>query len=286
MDTKGLLYEVFSRMSAKSILLLTTLSKICSTFPSENFFLKKHSEQLLYKDDLGFFIQQDYRWGKVELHSLRKNEDKKSFYDYGVPHNSLQLIFDTTKILGSYNGLLLLKNTNEEDMRLYLCNPATLQPKKFGQFQNSRQTLIVTDLHLVFTYYPTPEPLNSLTTMENSHDQSYMMRIFKRGKPSSLSSQSSICLVRLGKLVFMAWVLDDYEMGSWTVVLNIRVQAMGLREPEPVICEFTIIINRRPTLGYGRLRHSVKAEEISLHGLSGCGSHLCFINYSNTLRPC
>ncbi|KAJ4981451.1 hypothetical protein NE237_032288 [Protea cynaroides] len=389
MDTEGLLFEILSWMSAKSILRLTTLSRTCYSFPSENFFLKKHSEQLLNKDDLGFFIQQDQRGGKVELHTLSNKEDKKSYYDYDVPHSSLEFLYNTTKkILGSYNGLLLLKNTNEEDMRLFVCNPATQKifsiPKHMTNINNDQSTFgvhivsntsttkfpdnyrvimvksaedwspnsnaymyikgeewnemaklntgarnIIYDMpvycrgamHFIsdtFPYLTKASPdykpyivgcdidkvkswrLNlPKEAMRNSHDQSCTMRIFKWGKPSSLSSQSSICLVRLRKSVFMAWVLDDYEVGSWTLVLNTRVRAMGLRELEPVVCGFTIINKDclvfatqqrvycyRLTLSYGKLRQSVKAEEISSHGLGGSASHLSFTNYSNTLRSC
>ncbi|KAJ4980247.1 hypothetical protein NE237_031084 [Protea cynaroides] len=389
MDTEGLLLEVLSRMSAKSILRLTSLSKTCSNFPSENFFLKNHSQQLLYRDDLGFFIQQDQRGGKVELHTLSSNEDKKNFDDYGVPHSSLDFLYNTTnKILGSCNGLLVLKKTNEEDMGLFLCNPATQKicsiPKLMTNINNDQSTFgvhivsnngatefpdnygvimvksaedwlpysifymyikgeewkemaklntgarnIIYDMpvycrgaiHFISDTFPyltkaSPDYKPYIVAcdtdkvkswrinlpkeaMRNSHDQSCVMRIFKWGKPSSLSSQSSICLVRLRKSVFMAWVLNDYDVGLWILVLNTRVRAMGLREPEPVVCGFTIINGDclifatqqwiycyRPTLSYGRLKHSVKAEEISRHGLGGCATHLCFTNYSNTLRPC
>ncbi|KAJ4981535.1 hypothetical protein NE237_032372 [Protea cynaroides] len=353
MDTKGLLFEVFSRMFAKSILRLTSLSK---TY------------------DLGFFIQQDQCGGKVELHTLSSNEDRKSYYNYGVPHSSLDFLYNTTNtILGSYNGLLVLKNTNEEDMRLFLCNPATQKissiPKLMTNINNDQSTFgvrivsntgaiefpgnygdnfymyvqgeewkemaklntgvrnIIYDMpvyckgatHFIsdtFLYLTKGSPdykpyivacdmvkswrLNlPKEAMRNSHDQSRTMRIFKWGKPSSLSSQSSICLVKLRKSVFKAWVLDDFEVGSWALVLNTRVRAMGLREPELVVCGFTIINGDclvfatqqrvycyRPNLSYGIVKHSIKAEEISRHGLSGCAMHLHFTNYSNTLRPC
>ncbi|KAJ4982400.1 hypothetical protein NE237_033237 [Protea cynaroides] len=341
MGTERLLLEVLSRMSAKSILRLTSHSK---TY--------QHG-------------------GKVELHMLSSNEEKKNFYDYGVHHNSLDFLYNTTnKILGSYNGLFVLKNTNEEDMGLFLCNPTTQKicsiPKLMENINNDQSTFgvhivsntsaakfpdnygvtvvksewkgmaklntgarnIIYDMsvycrgaiHFIsdtFPYLTKASPdykpyivacdidkvkswrLNfPKETMRNSHDQSCMMRIFKWGKPSSLSSQSSICLVRLRKSVFKAWVLDDYEVGSWTLILNTKVRAMGLREPEPVVCRFTII-NRdylvfatqqwvycyRPILTYGIVKHSVKAKEISCHGLGGCASHLSFTCYSNTLRP-
>ncbi|KAJ4981854.1 hypothetical protein NE237_032691 [Protea cynaroides] len=279
MDTKGLLLEVLSRMSAKSILRLTFLSK---TF--------QHG-------------------GKVELHTLSNNEDKKNFYDHGVPHSSLDFLNNTTnKILGSYNGLLVLKNTNEEDMRLFLCYPPTQKicsiPKLMTNINNDQTTFgvhmivvkssedwspdnnfymyikgeewkemvklntgarnIIYDMsvyckgaiHFISDTFPyltkaSPDYKPYIVACDIDKGKSWRsckMRIFKWGKPTSPSSCSSIiCLVRLRKSVFMTWVLDDYKVGSWTLVLNTR----------PVVC-----------------------------GLGGCATHLHFTNYSNTLPLC
>ncbi|XP_042487056.1 uncharacterized protein LOC122067291 [Macadamia integrifolia] len=388
MDTEGILCEVLSRLPAKSLLRSQAVSKTCSSFSSDNFFIRKHSEQALTMDVPGFFIQQHHRWGKIELHMLPgSKEKKKNFDDYGVPNTSLDFIYNTSKILGSHNGLLVLKNMNEDRMGLFLCNPATkkcftipnptpnstnhflwgihivsnstasatkgfpdnlevimIKPieewapynsiykytingqswEEMGEFYTGDRSIVYDmpvyckgAIHFIsdtFRYLskgsPDYKPYIVACDIDKgiswrlklpkeasrrSHDITCEMGIFNWGK----SLQSSLCLIRLRKSVFMAWVLDDYEMSSWTLVLKTRVRAMGLEEPNPVVYGFTVIngdslvfatVERiyrcRLILSGGRPRQSVEAEEICRHDLGRNTRHLWLTGYANTLRPC
>ncbi|KAI4332857.1 hypothetical protein L6164_017734 [Bauhinia variegata] len=122
-----------------------------------------------------------------------------------------------------------------------------------------------------------------------SHDETCNMSIFKWGKVGS--SNQSLCLVRLRKNVFTAWVLEDYEAGSWVRVLKIRVKAMGVKEKDFNVTDF-IVMNgdslvfstERKIYRYGlkgeRYRRMEEICKLDWEGYNALTS------YSNTLRPC
>lgn len=122
-------------------------------------------------------------------------------------------------------------------------------------------------------------------------DLTCQMGIYKWEK--SVSSDESICLVRLRKNVFTVWVLTDYEVNKWRKILEIRVKAMGMKEEDPVtVTGFTVMngdrlifTTEKKIYGYG-LRQEIymKLEEISEHGFGRDETR--FTAYSDTLCPC
>ncbi|CAL0328033.1 unnamed protein product [Lupinus luteus] len=123
-----------------------------------------------------------------------------------------------------------------------------------------------------------------------SHDLSCDMSIFKWSNLSS-SVPQSICLVRLKKFVFTIWVLKDYELSSWSKIMKVRVRALGLKEKDPKVTAFTVMNGDILIFEVGNKVYSYglngknykRLEEVGKHK---CNSKVCFIPYSNTLRPC
>ncbi|KAI9076099.1 hypothetical protein K1719_041913 [Acacia pycnantha] len=124
-----------------------------------------------------------------------------------------------------------------------------------------------------------------------SHDSTCQMGIYKWGKP--ISSDESICLVRLRKNVFTIWVLADYEIGKWRRVLKIRVKTMGVKEEDHVHITGFVVMNgdrlvfatEMKIYGYGlRQKNFMKLEEICEHGFGRNAT--IFTGYSDTLHPC
>ncbi|KAJ4959362.1 hypothetical protein NE237_026473 [Protea cynaroides] len=132
MALDNIIFEVFSRLPVKAIFRFKAISKSCSSLPSEAFFMMQQSLQLQFMDDDGFFIQPESCSSNVELHALSEKNTikgnkngKKQSSDFGVPDNSLQFLKEKARILSSSNGLIVCLNREEEDMDLFLCNPAT-----------------------------------------------------------------------------------------------------------------------------------------------------------------
>ncbi|KAB1204149.1 hypothetical protein CJ030_MR8G004046 [Morella rubra] len=122
-----------------------------------------------------------------------------------------------------------------------------------------------------------------------SDDQSCIMGIFKWGTVTS--SFKSICLIRLRKSKFTAWVLTDYYQCLWSRILKIRVRAMGLREQNPIVAGFTVLNGDSLVFATEEkvYRYCLEGEEccrIEEVCLNSCGRNVCFHSYSNTLRPC
>ncbi|ONI24995.1 hypothetical protein PRUPE_2G273800 [Prunus persica] len=118
--------------------------------------------------------------------------------------------------------------------------------------------------------------------------------IFKWG--SRKSSSESICLVRLKKYVFTAWVLRDYDSVSWIRIMKIRVRAMGLMEPNPNhIAGFTVMngktllfATRKKVYSYNMMGRSQQIEQVCEHQCQRQYDNycnVCFTSYSNTLHP-
>ncbi|XP_043700393.1 uncharacterized protein LOC122651135 [Telopea speciosissima] len=228
MDSEGVLCELFSRLPAKSVLRFRAVSKTCSSFPSENFFIRKHSEQALFMDNPGFFIQQDFRWGKIELHRLpppKKNKDgeKKSFdddNDYGVPNTSLRFLSNTAKILGSYNGILVLKNTNEEHNKgLFLCNPATqkcftIPNPTTTNSDNHYSTVVLLGIHILSHHHDT---VGRGATIEEEFPDNYRV-IMVKPEVEDWSSNSSIYVYTKGQ---EAWEeMDKFNTGARNILYD------------------------------------------------------------------
>ncbi|CAL9008449.1 unnamed protein product [Prunus brigantina] len=122
-------------------------------------------------------------------------------------------------------------------------------------------------------------------TLHNSN-----LGIFKWG--SRKSSSESICLVRLKKYVFTAWVLRDYDSVSWIRIMKIRVRAMGLMEPNPNdIAGFTVMngktllfATRKKVYSYNMMGRSQQIEQVCEHQCQYDHWHVCFTSYSNTLH--
>ncbi|KAF7827767.1 LEAF RUST 10 DISEASE-RESISTANCE LOCUS RECEPTOR-LIKE PROTEIN KINASE-like 1.1 [Senna tora] len=127
-----------------------------------------------------------------------------------------------------------------------------------------------------------------------SHDSSCKMGIYKWGK--ARNSDESICLVRLRKCVFTAWVSVDYEASKWRRVLKIRVKAiLGIKEEAPVIVrgfkvmngDYLVFTTKKKVYGYGLgYKNYMKLQEICEHQFDHGGDKVCFTSYSDTLRSC
>ncbi|CAJ2629084.1 unnamed protein product [Trifolium pratense] len=115
------------------------------------------------------------------------------------------------------------------------------------------------------------------------------MNIFNWGKVTS--SNSSICLVKLRDSGFIIWILKDYKSSSWEKLLEVRVEALELKEENPNVTGFTIMngdllvfATEENVYSCGLDNEkSMKVEEICQHN---CGSNTRFIAYSDTLRSC
>ncbi|RDX60283.1 hypothetical protein CR513_61586, partial [Mucuna pruriens] len=117
------IFEIFSWLPAKTIYKFKSNSKLFSKILEETYFASKQAQNALLKDDTCFFIQPDITiWhnGQIELHPLP--EEKLSS---GVSNDVLKLLSNSAKILSSSNGLILCHTTNQNQVKLFICNPAT-----------------------------------------------------------------------------------------------------------------------------------------------------------------
>ncbi|KAF7132732.1 hypothetical protein RHSIM_Rhsim09G0015300 [Rhododendron simsii] len=144
MAFNGEIFEILSWLPAKAIFRCMSVSKSCNESTSEQYFAKIQARNMLQKNDNAFFIQQNssqkYK-GKLELHVLAGEENS-----CGVPCESLNFMKNLGHLLGSSNGLICCRNTNEFHVggELFICNPAMrkwlLIPNP-GRFEGPNQDL-------------------------------------------------------------------------------------------------------------------------------------------------
>ncbi|TKY63768.1 F-box protein [Spatholobus suberectus] len=118
------LFQIFSQLPAKAIYKFTSTSKFFSKFPKETYFASKQTQNALLRDDTCFFIQTEIiaPWysGQIELHPLPGEE-----LSSGVSNDVLRLLSKSAHILSSSNGLILCRAMSQEQVKLFICNPAT-----------------------------------------------------------------------------------------------------------------------------------------------------------------
>ncbi|CAJ1920381.1 unnamed protein product [Sphenostylis stenocarpa] len=122
------LFCIFSRLPAKAIYKFSCVDKFFSKLPKDAYFALRQAQNALRRNDTCFFIQPDipiktlvYCSLQVELHQLPGEE-----LSSGVSKNVLRYFCNSSvKILGSNNGLLLCCVSHEEQLKLFIRNPAT-----------------------------------------------------------------------------------------------------------------------------------------------------------------
>lgn len=125
MAFNGELFEIFSRLPAKSVFKLASVAKSCDGFSSEDLFVKKQSRNMVHENDSAFFMQQSsYQMfmGVPEFHVMPGEENSS-----GVSNKSLDFLKKFGRLLGSSNGLVCCRKASGKpvDNELFICNPAT-----------------------------------------------------------------------------------------------------------------------------------------------------------------
>jgi len=144
------LLEIFSRLPAKAIYKFTSTSKSFSKLPKETYFASKQTQNSLLRDDTCFFIQPDITQSynvHVEFHPLPGEE-----LSSGVPQSSLEFLSNSAKILSSSNGLILCRATGENEVKLFITNPATqswLPIPTPGEYKQNGTSIGAVDLKIV-----------------------------------------------------------------------------------------------------------------------------------------
>lgn len=117
------LFEILSWLPSKVINRFNSISESFSNISNGTYFALKQSQNMLMKGDTGLFIQldtvQQYN-GEIELCSL-PNERQFS----GVSNDVLGFLSRGTRVLDSYNGLILCRSTDKNPIELFVCNPST-----------------------------------------------------------------------------------------------------------------------------------------------------------------
>ena len=111
------------RLLAKAIYKFTSTSKSFSLFKKETYFASKQAQNSLLRDDTCFFIQPDITQlynVQVELHPLLGEELTSR-----VPKTALGFLCNSVKILSSSNGLILCRAMGQNEVKLFITNPAT-----------------------------------------------------------------------------------------------------------------------------------------------------------------
>ncbi|KAK7305006.1 hypothetical protein VNO77_42904 [Canavalia gladiata] len=121
--SNDMLFDVCSWLPAKSIYRFKIVSRLFSSFMEETYFVSKQAQNALLKDDTCFFIQEE-----VLLIFLKGNNE---FYPLpgkklssGVSNDVLQFLSNSANILASSNGLILYYTINQNEVALFISNPA------------------------------------------------------------------------------------------------------------------------------------------------------------------
>ncbi|XAR66114.1 hypothetical protein NMG60_11012201 [Bertholletia excelsa] len=238
------------------------------------------------------------------------------------PGKDLRVVFECNQIQSDPHGYLLMvmEETTEEDWSSDLhCKFFSLEEgpwvEREGKIQVGKRTIdheshvyqngwihFLTDCS---SYFPRANPYYwpYIVSYDIKNGTSSFMKLPKserRGFDETGNKMGifgwgrgeSICLVKLRRGVFSAWVLRDYNSSLWTRILKIRVRAMGMKEAKPIISGFTVFNGKSllvateekvylyDMVGDYRTR---RAKEVCSHG---CGDRVLLHSYSSTLRPC
>ncbi|XP_061352705.1 F-box protein At5g07610-like [Gastrolobium bilobum] len=147
MSSHDVLFEIFSWLPAKVVYRFKSVGKFSLEFSDETLFASKQAQNALLKDDTCFFIQSDIgqRYnGQTELHPLPGEE-----LSSGVSDDVLQFLTNSARIVASSNGLILCRATCQNQVELFICNPATqsLSPIPIPE---DLQVSVDADLKIVF----------------------------------------------------------------------------------------------------------------------------------------